>query len=166
MLETCHWWENVSFSVMFKINQRLKRSERTNTCFLRRILPKETFFCVLLLSVPSPFVCLILLLSLAYLYRLHFMVELLTWPPERECNWQPSRPEAWRAKHPVRRDPGRRSSLAYVPGRQHTQNDWSPWTKTKEGNIEKVMIAAFQFCFPFLPTSSSVCVGQHLLVPV
>lgn len=91
-------------------------------------IAQRFFLCVLLLSVPSPFVCLILLLSLAYLYRLHFMVELLTWPPERECNWQPSRPEAWRAKHPVRRDPGRRSSLAYVPGRQHAQNDWSPWT--------------------------------------
>ncbi len=93
--------------------KRLKRSEGTDTCFLFCIAPNKPF-CVLLSVLCR------LCLSLSVFCRLSseqsgFYCELFTWPRETGRSWQPSRPAAWRARLRGRRDPGKRSSPAYVP---------------------------------------------------
>lgn len=122
MLKTHHWEENISFTVS------LKRSKTTDTCFLFHVTPKQTrFYVFTLCSLPhvnTIFFCP----PLSRLYRVYFIGVHFTWPPERERNWQPSRPEAWRATLQGRRDPGRRSSQVYVPEtHKHIEaKSWKP----------------------------------------
>lgn len=123
VLETHHWEENISFAVMGKINWR-DWSEREHL-FPPPYNPQTNLF-VFLLSVLYSFVCLSLFslsISTSYRHSVYFTGVLFTWPQERERSWQPSRPEAWRARLQERRDRGRRSSLASVPETHtHTQN--------------------------------------------